>query len=284
MNPVSCINPDALYHEPPAISGEHLPGGGMFSITVGGSRIFISLYIPQGNGPHPVMLMLHGLPGIVRSEDIAQGLRRAGMAACIFSYRGSWGSEGDWSYRHALEDAFAVYNTLRDPEVAARYRLDPERILILGHSMGGLLAALVARDTAIRDVVLMSAADSARQWRQFSGSAEAKAKRLKRLAMLAEPLHGTSAEALWDEMDATALQMDLHACVEAWKPGNFLFIGAEFDTILPLAEYFDPVVEALERRQPGRVRTCVLPTGHNYNSHRMELTAAILHWLRDIGY
>jgi hypothetical protein len=34
---------------------------------------------------------LHGFPGNERNFDVAQALRRAGYAALVFHYRGSWG-------------------------------------------------------------------------------------------------------------------------------------------------------------------------------------------------
>lgn len=285
MSAANRLRLDAAHHEPSPVDHEHPAGGGMLTVTVGGSRIFCTLYLPQGEGPHPVMLMLHGLPGTVRGEDIAQTLRRAGMAAVIFSYRGSWGSEGVWSYRHAYEDAMAVYNRLRDPAVAARYRIDPERVAVLGHSLGGLMAMLVARDGGAKDVILMSPADPGKQWAATHQSPEAMAKRMKRLAMLFEPLHGAEPEKVWNELGSEIDEFDVLGSVPRLREDHrFLFIGAEFDTVLPLAEYCDPLVDALERRLPGRVTTCVLPTGHNYNNCRLDLARVILNWLHDMGY
>ena len=33
---------------------------------------------PQGLGPHPVVIMLHGFPGNEKNLDLAQSIRRAG--------------------------------------------------------------------------------------------------------------------------------------------------------------------------------------------------------------
>jgi pimeloyl-ACP methyl ester carboxylesterase len=284
MAPVNRINVEALHREPPVLDHRRTAGGGMLTVSVDGQRIFCIVYLPQGEGPHPVALMLHGLPGTVRGEDLAQALRRAGMGALIFSYRGSWGSEGSWSYRNAYEDTLTVCRALRNPETAARFHLDPERIVLLGHSLGGQLAVMAARDMGVRDLILISPADPAKQWRAAQHSPEAMAKRLERLTMLCEPLRDADPERIWSELGAMADSFDLLAAVGHLRDPRVLLIGAAYDHLLPLAEYLDPVAEALERNTPGSVATCVLPTGHNYNSHRLELARAILGWLRDMGY
>jgi pimeloyl-ACP methyl ester carboxylesterase len=49
------------------------------------------LYIAAGEGPHPNVLLLHGLPGNEQNIDLAQSMRRAGWNVLTFHYRGSWG-------------------------------------------------------------------------------------------------------------------------------------------------------------------------------------------------
>jgi pimeloyl-ACP methyl ester carboxylesterase len=281
---VTRINCEALQREPPDRDHEHPAGGGMLTVTVDGQRIFCALYLPRGEGPHPVALMVHGLPGTVRGEDLAQTLRRAGMAALILSPRGAGGSEGTWSYQGAHADTNAVCRALRDPETAARFHLDPERIVLLGHSLGGQLAVMAARDAGIRDLILLSPADPARQWEATQRSPEALAARHRRLAMLCEPLRGVEVERIWNELGMIVDDFNMLSNIGKLRDPRVLLVGAQYDHVLPVSEYLDPVAEALERNTPGSVTTCVLPTGHNYNSHRLELAGAILTWLHDMGY
>jgi predicted alpha/beta-fold hydrolase len=44
--------------------------------------------LPAGAGPHPVFILLHGLPGNEKNLDLAQAVRRAGWIAVTFNYRG----------------------------------------------------------------------------------------------------------------------------------------------------------------------------------------------------
>ncbi|MGW0203473.1 alpha/beta hydrolase family protein, partial [Nonomuraea sp. NPDC003201] len=114
----------------------------------GGHRLLGVLHLPAGPGPHPIVVLLHGFPGNERNFDLAQALRRAGYAALVFHYRGSWGVGGTWSWHHVLEDAARVVESVRlDP------RLDPARLAVVGHSMGGFAALMTAAaDPAVRAV------------------------------------------------------------------------------------------------------------------------------------
>src|SRR5579862_591761 len=89
-------------------------------------------YVPEGAGPHPVLVLCHGLPGNEKNLDLAQAVRRAGWVAVTFNYRGSWGSPGRFSFRGNLDDAAAVLAYLREPRNGQELRADPRRMVILG--------------------------------------------------------------------------------------------------------------------------------------------------------
>ena len=73
------------------------------------------LYTARGAGPHPTILLLHGLPGNEQNLDAAQTIRRAGWNVLTLHYRGSWGSPGNFSFSHCLEDAAAALDWLGRP-------------------------------------------------------------------------------------------------------------------------------------------------------------------------
>src|SRR5580700_12335767 len=94
------------------------------------------VYVAAGAGPHPAVILLHGFPGNERNLDLAQDIRRAGWDVLYFDYRGSWGSTGEFSFTHGIEDTAAAIDYLRSPAMARTLRLDPSRIVLIGHSMG----------------------------------------------------------------------------------------------------------------------------------------------------
>ncbi|TMJ11407.1 MAG: alpha/beta fold hydrolase, partial [Alphaproteobacteria bacterium] len=156
--PPAEINP-AIYTDPPHDKAN--PAGmEVLHIPSGGVEINGVAYVAAGAGPHPVLVLMHGLPGNEKNLDLAQAVRRAGWTVVTFNYRGSWGSPGKFSFAGNLEDARAVLAWVRTPANAARIRADPKRIVVGGHSMGGWVTAMTAEtDPDLAGAILISAAN-----------------------------------------------------------------------------------------------------------------------------
>jgi pimeloyl-ACP methyl ester carboxylesterase len=123
-------------------------------------RLLSVLYTAGGAGPHPVVLLFHGIPGCERNFDLAHFLRRAGFHVLVFHYSGSWGSDGDYSLTHDLEDANTALDWLLADEA---HGIDKHRIYAVGHSLGGFVCAhLTACRTEIRAGVLLMPCDIGR--------------------------------------------------------------------------------------------------------------------------
>ncbi len=147
----------ALSSDPPADA--RFPAS-MYEITVPshGSQLFGVLYAAAGDHPHPTIVLLHGFPGYEQNLDLAQALRRAGYHVLAVHYRGSWGVKGDFSFTHAMEDADSQVDWITSPTIAAKYYVDPARVTLIGHSMGGFLAAsAAAHHRSVRSIVMISA-------------------------------------------------------------------------------------------------------------------------------
>lgn len=115
-------------------------------------------YLAGGAGSHPTMILLHGFPGNEQNLDLAQAVRRAGWNVLTMHYRGSWGSPGDFSIAHVIEDVDAAVAFVRQPDVAGKYGIDTHRIVVGGHSMGGFGTAAHARhDERLVGVILLDA-------------------------------------------------------------------------------------------------------------------------------
>jgi len=134
------LPPAAIYADPPADLA-HPASSLAIEIPSHGSVMNGLLYRPAGTGPFPLVVLMHGLPGNEQSLDLAQALRRAGWAVMTFHYRGSWGSEGQFSIDNVIEDAKVAVAHSAEPAIARAWNVDPARIVVMGHSMGGLAAA-----------------------------------------------------------------------------------------------------------------------------------------------
>ena len=117
-----------------------------------------TLTIPEGEGPFPAVVLIHGSGPNDRDEtlmslkpfrDLAEGLAAQGAAVYRFDKRTYvYGAEiaGDHQFTLAdesVEDAVAAVQLLAEQE-----KIDPDRIYVLGHSLGG--TAIPAIDQALR--------------------------------------------------------------------------------------------------------------------------------------
>src|SRR5580692_10373435 len=151
--------PTAVIADPPTDSNFparmeviHVPSGGV--------QINGVVYVASGQGPHPAFVLFHGLPGNEKNLDLAQAVRRAGWTVVTVNYRGSWGSPGNFRFAQNLEDAQATLSFIRSPENAKRLSIDPTRIALGGHSMGGWVTAeTLARDSGLLGAVVISSGD-----------------------------------------------------------------------------------------------------------------------------
>src|SRR5271154_582793 len=169
-----------------------------------GSQLNALMYVAAGSGPHPAVILLHGFPGNERNLDLAQAIRRAGWNVLYFNYRGSWGTPGDFSFTHCMEDVAAALAYLRDPANATRLRVDAKHIVLIGHSMGGFMTEYgAAHDDGVMAAGLISAANFGAMASAVVASAGEGAGPAQMGEHLAKegmaPLHGTTPEALGQE-------------------------------------------------------------------------------------
>jgi pimeloyl-ACP methyl ester carboxylesterase len=238
------------------------------------------VYVAAGAGPHPAVILLHGFPGNERNLDLAQDMRRAGWDVLYFDYRGSWGTPGDFSFSHGIEDTAAALAYLRQPAVAKRLRLDSSRIVLIGHSMGGFMAIqAAAADPAIKAIGDLSGGDLGTMYlmlqRKNSGPGA-----LRHLsADLADqgmaPLSGCTPDGLAREVGAHATQWAFTAQAPALKDRNVLIVTADDG----LAGMNDAFAAALRKAGDAHVTTQHFATDHSYSDKRIELSQTVLAWL-----
>jgi len=112
----------------------------------GGENQFAELWLPDGPGPHPVVVMIHGgfwRAGVAKLSIMnwaAEDLRRRGIAVWNLEYRGVDQAGGGWP--GTFEDVAAGADALR--AVAAAHRLSLAKVVAVGHSAGGHLAMWLA--------------------------------------------------------------------------------------------------------------------------------------------
>ena len=140
-------------------------------VTFGEEPWMISgtLTIPEGEGPHPVVILVHGSGPNDRDstigpnrpfKDIAEGLSSSGVAVLrydkrTYTYQTSFiDTPGEITVREeTTEDALKAITFLK-----AREEIDGEQIFLAGHSLGGMLAPRIAEETEdLKRLILLAA-------------------------------------------------------------------------------------------------------------------------------
>jgi len=249
-----------------------------------GSMLLGVFYLASGARPHPTAIIFHGFPGFEQNLDIAQHLRAEGWNVLALHYRGSWGVTGDFSFEHCAEDADTEVQFVFDPENAKKYRVDTRRVVVIGHSMGGFMAAsAAAHNRQIAAAVLISAWNIGADYetRRHTGSGEIsmekEAKGLEGDNNLA-PLRGTSGMTLACEINDHKSALNFNNLAPAIAPRPVLIVTSNEG----LAPSDHALAEALRKAGDARVTERHWNTDHSYSGERAELADEILQWTREI--
>jgi uncharacterized protein len=125
-----------------------------------------TLTLPDSDQPSPAVVMASGSGPLDRDSNhrrarfdvahqLASALAEAGLASLRYDKRGVGQTPGDWR-RAGLYDNVDDLGRARDA-LAARPEVDADRLLVAGHSEGGILAAsLAARTPSVAGLVLLS--------------------------------------------------------------------------------------------------------------------------------
>lgn len=107
---------------------------------------YAQLFRPEGSGPFPVVVLVHGgcwtvaFGGIKQMRNVADALVAQGIAVWNVEYRRV--DEEGGGYPGTYADMHAALDSLR--QHAPEYQLDTGRIMAMGHSAGGQLVQWIA--------------------------------------------------------------------------------------------------------------------------------------------
>ncbi len=252
---------------PPALVETHF--------EIAGDRVNGIVYLANGAGPHPTVVLLHGFPGNERNLDLAQDMRREGFNVLFFHYRGAWGSEGEYSLPHVIEDVAGATAYLRAN--AAALRVDPARILLVGHSMGGFAALQGgARDPAIKCVAGIAPAEMGAIATQLEQSPEGAAG-FAAYADQLDMLEGLDGREFVADILANRDTYDLAKLAPQMVGKSILIVLGDKDTDIP-----NPMAmtAAYKATKGVKVSGVELSGDHSFSWSRKDLSDTVTDWAK----
>lgn len=234
-------------------------------------KLLANCYLPGGPGPYPVVLLCHGIPGIERLMDFAVALRESGFAAVCFHYSGCFGSDGDYAVSHCMEDSRTVLDYILSNPFGD---FDPERVFLLGHSMGGLMAA---RTAALAPEVKAACIMAPMDFRLAALEAlEGREDRYKALIDVSAPwVHDLSWESFTADAKAHIEEMDLLSYAPALSKKPVLTVAAAQDALLPRADHIDRLNAAIECAGGEKLERRCFDSDHSFNVGRPAVRDAV---------
>jgi dienelactone hydrolase len=238
------------------------------------------VYIAEGKGPHPTVLLLHGYPGNEKNLDVAQVLRQKGWNVAFFHYRGAWGSEGDFSFRHAEQDVQVVLQYLSQDGHAENLRIDKELISTVGHSMGGHMAIAGILDNQVvkcsvawdganlgaNGVGFVNDPDTKIPWQAYGDT----------LFML----NGWSGTKAKEETQKYAKELDLIRRAKQINGRAVMLVGAN-TSVIPYELHIAPLLAALKETKDSKISFKLIDDDHSFNSTRAELIETTVNFLNN---
>ncbi|MGD8399639.1 MAG: alpha/beta fold hydrolase [Bacillota bacterium] len=131
------------------------------AIDVGGKLLRGCVRVPDSGGRFPTVCFYHGFTvdkvGMMRLHELfARKCVQNGIACVRFDFYGCGESDGDFNemtVTDEIEQAMAIYNWVQEQDFT-----DPEHVYPCGHSLGGVIAAVVAAKVQPKGAILWAPA------------------------------------------------------------------------------------------------------------------------------
>jgi len=241
-----------------------------------------SLFAADGQGLAPIAIILHGIPG---SEGDILGLGRelsdAGIHVLILNYSGTHRSGGDWIMSNDERDVRAAFDYVRSSQIAARFKIDTNRVFLGGYSHGGGVALLYSAKHEDVTRVFSIGGNDFGEWAKRTTSDTV-------FAQAIDDLFETYADAGWvrpgDGADRELLdhveKYDVRGHVSYLASKHLLLIGGFDDRTTAMEDHLIPLYRALQQKGAKDVRITAFQDNHSFQDSKEQIAIELIEWIR----
>jgi pimeloyl-ACP methyl ester carboxylesterase len=242
------------------------PASGIeLNIPSGGALLQGLMYKANGTEKHPTLFLLHGYPGNERNLDIAQVVRSKGWNVVYFNYRGSWGSSGQYSIENCVAD---VVNVVNWTSKQARLQIDPDEIVLFGHSLGAFVSLKAAQQLPqVKKVFALSIFNIAGVFKGDTSMLAIMAK-LRKSDMDNYQVLNTPADDIFAPVLENPLYFDLSQDYEMLKSKKIIMLDEHNNN--------KNIADALAKENDNFIKYEVWDTDHSFTNKRVSLMKEVL--------
>ena len=278
------MNFDPVVNDPEIIDPNNPPGMRPILLKSEETNLLGTFFIAGGGGKKPTVILLHGFPGNENNFDIAHAICRSGWNVLVFHYRGTWGSKGIFTWQNAIDDVKNVIESVKNGCLSEDLKVDTNKIVMVGHSMGGFFAAwslvtgLVDHAFVIGLFNIGFVGELISENEMFQNIAMESLVRDKDFVNIEGP------ENLLLEMIKNGSTWNLLSYGKILSEKNFYMVAGTKDQTSPVDLHHNPIMNVLNKINPGKEFGKALGTGHSFSNKRIELTRDVISWLNKIKF
>ena len=277
---MSKLNLDYLFKDKETTDSTALSDYNTLDIVSNNHHIYGEILWPDGeySAPRPCVIMLHGFPGSARNDDVAHALCRIGCVVMVPHHRGAWGSEGKYLISNCIEDAKNLVAHAGSSEFCSKYNVDPNMIILLGHSMGANTALNAGKHIPnLRGIILIAPFDPTRYL--YTGKEDALLSLLKE----GKVLQSDGEESIFRDIELHKEQMSFVKSFEQVMYKNILCLAGLYDSCAPISEMVQPLWDKLSGHTTDAVQELkIYPAEHGLLGRRISVITDIANFLAKI--
>ena len=227
------------------------------------------------------VIFLQGFPGVEGDELICALLAQANLNVLTFNYRGTFRSQGNFSFSNAVSDIGATLSYLSQPGIQQEYHIDTGRLVLGGWSFGsGILPAGAAQHPQFSSLFTLSGrnfAEEARRIERDPAYARTVAGNLESIRSPHGPVN--LVDDLLADLVANQDTFDILRLAPLLKDRRVLLVGAWDDEVSPIEDHLLPFYRLLVEHGAQNVSIQAFQDDHEFSASREQLVQLIVSWL-----